>query len=151
MWQLAYDTRDLGGFTDWKPLLNKSDLQLSKANNLGVQILAGSDLGVILVYPGSGLHEELALMVEKMGMTPAQALKAATFNPAKFFNLDKKLGTIKVQNFADMVVLNSNPLKDIHNTQNIHAVILNGKYLHRKSLNKIMNQAVTDIKKENSN
>ncbi len=84
MWQLAYDTRDLGGFTDWKPLLHKSDLQLRIAYNLGVQILAGTDLGVILVYPGSGLHEELALMVEKMGITPAQVLKAATLNPANF-------------------------------------------------------------------
>lgn len=148
MWQLAYDTKNLDSSTDWKSLLNASDLKLKQAYQLGVQMLAGTDLGVILVYPGSGLHEELIMMVENLGMSPAQALKTATLNPAKFFNMDNKLGTIKVQNHADMVVLNSNPLIDIHNTQQINAVILNGKYMNRKSLDRLLAKAIADIKKD---
>lgn len=146
MWQLAYDTRNLDSSTDWKVLLIASDSQLKKAYQLGVQMLAGTDVGVILVYPGSGLHEELIMMVENLGMTPAQALKTATLNPAKFFRMDDKLGTIKVQNYADMVLLDSDPLKDIRNTQHINAVILNGKYMSRKSLNGLLAKAIANIK-----
>lgn len=147
MWQLAYDTRNLDNSTDWKVLLAESDLQLKKAYQLGVLMLAGTDVGVILVYPGSALHEELIMMVENLGMTPTQALKTATLNPAKFFKMDGKLGTIKVQNYADMVVLNSDPLRDIRNTKDINAVILNGRYINRKSLDQIMAKAIADIKK----
>ncbi len=148
MWQLAYDTRNLDSSTDWEPVLNTSDLFLKQAYSLGVLMLAGTDLGVVLVYPGSGLHEELAMMVEKLGMSPAQVLKAATLNAAKFFKMDDKLGTIKVQNYADMVILNGNPLEDIRNTININAVILNGKYLDRLTLNRLLAKAVADIKKD---
>lgn len=151
MWQLAYDTRNLDSSTDWKPVLNTSDLFLKQAYNLGIPMLAGTDLGVVLVYPGSGMHEELAMMVEKLKMSPAEVLKSATFNPAKFFKLDNKLGTIKVQNYADMVILNGNPLEDIRNTMNINAVILNGKYFNRRKLNKLLIKAAADISKESRN
>ena len=94
-------------------------------NKQGVKILAGTDTPIGFLTPGFSLHKELELLVES-GLTPLQALRAATITPAEFFNLEDKMGTIEVGKFADLVILNNNPLNDIKNTQNIHAVILKG-------------------------
>ena len=59
-------------------------------------------------------------------MTPLQALRSATITPAVFFNMENKMGTIETGKYADLVILNSNPLKDIQNTQDIYKVILKG-------------------------
>ena len=76
----------------------------------------------------SGLHKELSLLVEA-GLTPAQALAAATINPARFLGLEKELGTIEPGKIADMVLLDSNPLADIRSVSRIDAVIANGRYI----------------------
>jgi imidazolonepropionase-like amidohydrolase len=60
----------------------------------GVPILAGTDTGNPFCFPGFSLHEELALLVIA-GLTPVEALRSATLNPAKFFGLDQTLGTIE--------------------------------------------------------
>ena len=95
-------------------------------NKQGVKILAGTDTPIGFLTPGFSLHKELELLVES-GLTPLQALKAATITPAEFFNLEDKLGTVEIGKFADLVILNNNPLKDIKHTQDIHAVILKGR------------------------
>jgi len=148
MWQLAYDTRGLDNNTDWSSLLEASDQVLALAHRHGVQMLAGTDLGVVLVYPGSGLHDELALMVEKMSMQPAEALRAATLNPARFFRMDSLLGSVKAGKYADLVILNADPFDNIRNTQRINAVIHNGKYYNRQRLNILLKKAAADIPKE---
>ena len=94
-------------------------------NKHGVKILAGTDTPIGFLTPGFSLHKELQLLVES-GLTPLQALRAATITPAEFFNLEDKMGTIEVGKFADLVILNNNPLNDIKHTQDIHAVILKG-------------------------
>lgn len=134
MWHLAYDTRSLGRSIDWDSFFKTSASEMQQAYRLGVQMLAGTDLGVILVYPATGLHEELKLMVNKLHMKPTQVLKSATVNPAKFFGLESVLGTIKASKYADLVVLNKNPLENISATQKIYAVILNGRYLAEQTL-----------------
>ena len=94
-------------------------------NKQGVKILAGTDTPIGFLTPGFSLHKELELLVES-GLTPLQALRAATITPAEFFNLEDKMGTVEVGKFADLVILNNNPLNDIKHTQDIHAVILKG-------------------------
>ncbi len=108
----------------------------------GVPLLAGTDTGNPFCFPGFSLHDELALMVIG-GLTPVEALRAATLNPAKFLGLDKTLGTIEPGKIADLVLLDADPLKDIRNTQRINAVISNGRLLDRKALNKMLAQAET--------
>jgi imidazolonepropionase-like amidohydrolase len=108
----------------------------------GVLILAGSDTGNPFCFPGFSLHDELALLV-KAGLTPTESLRAATLNPAKFFGLDQKLGTIEQGKLADLVLLEANPLEDIRNTQRIDAVIMNGRFYDRKALDKMLAQAQT--------
>jgi imidazolonepropionase-like amidohydrolase len=65
---------------------------------------------------------ELALLVEA-GFTPAEALRAATLNPASFFALSDSLPTIEVGEIADLVLLEADPIQNIRNTTHIAAVI----------------------------
>ncbi len=98
---------------------------VSLFNKQGVKIIAGTDTPIGFLTPGFSLHKELELLVEA-GLTPQQALRSATITPAEFFNLESKMGTIQTGKYADLVILNSNPLKDIKNTQDIYKVILKG-------------------------
>ena len=84
-------------------------------NKHGVNIIAGTDTPIGFLTPGFSLHKELELQVEA-GLTPLQALRSATITPAKFFNLDNKIGTIDPGKYADLVILNSNPLEKIKST-----------------------------------
>jgi imidazolonepropionase-like amidohydrolase len=102
----------------------------------GVSLLAGTDLGVAFVYPGSGLHDELKLLV-KAGLSPAQALRTATINPAIYFNMEKESGTIEEGKLADLVLLDKNPLNDINNIDKISVVIFNGTIYRSADIYKI--------------
>jgi len=95
--------------------------ELAKA---GVLILAGTDAPNSGTAHGISLHGELALLVES-GLTPNQALKAATSNVAIAFKLPLR-GYISQQMKADFVLLNHNPELDISNTMSIAAVYKNG-------------------------
>ena len=148
IWQFAYDSRYLNESQDWESFFRRSALDLGEAYKCNVPMLAGTDLGVILVYPGSSVHEEMALMAEKIGMSPASVLQAATVNPAKFFNMLNLLGTIQPGKLADLVLLDANPLLDIKNTRLVNGVIVNGKYLDRRALNDVLRQAESNIKNQ---
>jgi imidazolonepropionase-like amidohydrolase len=95
-----------------------------------VPILAGTDWSTFLnekgAQSGRCLHDELALLVEA-GFTPTEVLRAATLNPALFFGLSNSLGTIEVGRIADLVLLEADPIQDIHNTTRIVAVIQKGR------------------------
>jgi imidazolonepropionase-like amidohydrolase len=99
----------------------------------GVPILAGTDSDNPYAFPAFSLHDELALFVE-FGMTPIDALRTATINAVKYLKTIDSLGTIAKGKRADVVILNGNPLQDISNTKNIHAVISNGQIYHSKDL-----------------
>lgn len=99
----------------------------------GVGILAGTDVDLI----GFSLHDELALLV-KSGLTPMEALQAATRNPAKFLGRLDSLGTVEVGKQADLVLLEANPLVDIRNTQKISAVVAQGRLLDRTRLDRML-------------
>ena len=103
----------------------------------GVGILAGTDDISPYVMPGFSLHDELRLLVES-GLTPMEALQSATLNPAKFFNQLASFGSVEEGKFADLVLLNANPLGDISNTTKISAVVINGRFLDRQQLDGIL-------------
>ena len=106
----------------------------------GVPILAGTDTGNPYCFPGFSLHDELALLVIA-GLTPVEALRSATLNPAKFFGLEETLGTIEPGKIADLVLLDADPLEDIRNTQRINTVVANGRLFDRKALDKLLGEA----------
>lgn len=106
----------------------------------GVDFLAGTDVSRPYIFPGFSLHDELGLLVEAE-FSPGEALKMATYNPAKFLGMLDRLGTVERGKLADLVLLDANPLEDIHNTQKIRAVIPNGRYLDRPALDKLLAEA----------
>ena len=113
-----------------------------RVHNKGIKIMAGTDTPIFFLTPGLSLHEELAVLVEA-GLSPLEALKSATTNPAAYFNLDNELGKIAINNWADLVILDANPLDDINNTKQINAVIKQGKYLNREHLDGLLNNLTT--------
>ncbi|MEM7549697.1 MAG: amidohydrolase family protein [Bacteroidota bacterium] len=92
------------------------------------KFLAGTDIGMIYIFPGFSLHDELQIFVEDAGFTPLEALQTATINPVIFLGIERKIGTIEKGKLANMVLLSSNPLEDINNTRKINGVFLRGKY-----------------------
>jgi imidazolonepropionase-like amidohydrolase len=103
----------------------------------GVGLLAGTDTPGWGVFPGYSLHEELALLVAA-GLSPLQALQAATIHPARFMGMDSDLGSAQAGKLADLVLLDANPLDDIHNTTQIEAVVQNGKLFTRSDLDAML-------------
>jgi imidazolonepropionase-like amidohydrolase len=111
--------------------------QVNAAHHAGVKFLAGTDATSTFPVHGFSLHDELALFVQA-GLTPMEVLQTASINPAKFLALADSLGTIEKGKFADLVLLDANPLDDINNTRKIAAVIINGRYLRRETLDKML-------------
>jgi imidazolonepropionase-like amidohydrolase len=139
-WSLRIVNRNEGISANAKRVYQKELEIVGAMQRAGVPLIAGTDTGNPFCFPGFSLHDELALLV-KAGLTPAEALRAATLNPAKFFGLDKTLGTIEQGKLADLVLLDGNPLEDIRNTQRINAVVSNGRLFDRKALDKMLAQA----------
>lgn len=102
----------------------------------GVPIMSGSDAPIGFLTPGASLHEELVLLV-RAGLSPIEALAAATVTPARFFGLQDKMGLIAPGMKADLVVLRGNPLDHIENTSSVDAVFKNGIYLDRAKLDEL--------------
>jgi imidazolonepropionase-like amidohydrolase len=106
----------------------------------GVPMLAGTDVGNPYCFPGFSLHDELAMRVEA-GVSPLAALQAATRNAALFMGAADKYGSVKPGMVADLVLLDADPLVDIHNTARISAVFLGGKVFDRAALDGLLSQA----------
>ena len=121
-------------YSDWS--LN----MVKKIHQSKIEIMAGTDCPIALLTPGESLHEELAVLV-KAGLTPLEAIKTATINPAKYFNMEDELGLVQEGMWADLVLLDSNPIENISNTKSIRAVIKNGKYFDKSELGKILKRA----------
>jgi imidazolonepropionase-like amidohydrolase len=115
-------------------------------NRAGIMLLAGTQLSYDSVgTPGIILHDELALFVQA-GLSPFEALKTATLNPAIFMRREKDLGTIEKGKLADLVLLDANPLLDISNTRKINAVVVNGHLLKREDLDEMLNKVAENVK-----
>ncbi|HYP08188.1 MAG TPA: amidohydrolase family protein [Bryobacteraceae bacterium] len=106
----------------------------------GVGLLAGTDTGDDYVVPGYALHDELELLV-KAGLSPVQALRTATINPARYFGIETQAGSVARGKRADLVMLDANPLDDIRNTRRISAVVVRGNVLDRKRLDRLMKES----------
>jgi hypothetical protein len=111
------------------------------AQAAGVGILAGTDASdEAYVFAGSGLHDELALLVDA-GLTPLQALQAATLNPARYLGAADSMGTVAAGKAADLLVLDANPLQDIRNTMRIFAVVAGGRLIDAAERERLLNLA----------
>ena len=120
-------------------------LLVKTCREIGVPIVAGTDAGVSGIVAGFSLHDELELLV-KTGLTAQEALNAATLLSAKWLGIDKQIGSIETGKFADLILLDANPLTDINNTRKISGVFVNGNWLNKAKLNDLL----TDLAKRNT-
>lgn len=107
------------------------------AKQAKTEILAGTDTGDPYVIPGAALHDELEQLVTA-GLTPRDALEAATLAPARFFEADKEMGSIEKGKLADLVLLDANPLENIRNIRGVAGVFTHGKYYSRQALDALL-------------
>jgi imidazolonepropionase-like amidohydrolase len=136
----GYGTDDLA---TRKKFIEKELEVVGMLRKAGVPFLAGTDTPAgVHIFPGYSLHEELQRFVAA-GFTPLEALQTATINPARFFGMEDQAGTVEKGKFADLVLLSANPLEGIANTQKIAAVIVNGHYLRRADLDKMLGRVET--------
>ncbi|MER7863836.1 amidohydrolase family protein [Amycolatopsis japonica] len=98
------------------------------AHEAGVGLIGGTDCLNPYTFPGSGLHEELAFLVEA-GLSPVRALKTVTGDAAKFLGREGTSGTVAVGKEADLVLLDADPAADIRNVAKIDTVITRGRVL----------------------
>ena len=124
-------SKQMKDFTDW------SKSMVKYMHERGITFMAGTDTPIGFLVPGLSLHQEIHQLNEA-GLSNLEALKTATINPSKYFNLQDSLGRIKNNYIADLIILDKNPLDDIRNTKSIKAVIKDGKYLDRKYLDSIV-------------
>lgn len=116
----------------------------------GMRIMPGTDVAVLLVWPGFSLHDELHLLVDKVGLTPMEALISATRAPAEFLGMDRDLGTIQEGKIADMVLLDNNPLEDIKKTRSIAAVVSGGRLFSKSEIQEMLTVCAKRAQQTNS-
>lgn len=116
----------------YRDIYTKGLAMTGAAHRAGVRVLAGTDY----IVAGADLHRELQHLV-MAGLSPADALHAATVAPAEYFGLTRDYGSVERGKVADLIVLDANPLDDIRNTERIHAVIFNGNHYDRAALQRI--------------
>ncbi|HEX6740168.1 MAG TPA: amidohydrolase family protein, partial [Sphingomicrobium sp.] len=105
-----------------------------------IPILAGTDSGATAAVAGFALHDELGDLVEA-GLSPIEALRSATILPAQFAHQDRFTGSITTGKQADLVLLDADPLADIHNMSRIAAVVRAGRVYDHSALNSLMQEA----------
>jgi len=115
-------------------------LLVKRMHDMGVPIAAGTDFPVSSTMPGHTLHLEMAALVHA-GLSPLDAIGAATLRPAEFFSLQDEMGSIDVGKRSDMVLLDSDPLSDIENTRTISTVVTKGVVLNSEDIELLIQEA----------
>lgn len=126
---------------DWNALYRSTLRNLREMHDAGVTILPGTDVAVVNIFPGRSLHDELALLVDSVGLTPMEAIVAATHDAAETLGIADSVGTVEVGQRADLLLLAGNPLRDIRNTRTIAAVVIDGRLFSRAGLDSLATQA----------
>jgi imidazolonepropionase-like amidohydrolase len=123
--ELAQPLNSAGVSTDAAAVMHRiftnEVAMIGALHKAGVRVVAGTDQAI----PGHSLHREIELYVQA-GFTPLEAIQAATSVPAQVMGLDKDVGTVEVNKRADLIVLDANPLDDIHNIRTVEFVVANG-------------------------
>jgi imidazolonepropionase-like amidohydrolase len=137
-WRAARALANASTDNDWSAIYRADQARVRTMQDAGVLLLAGTDVAVPTLIPGHSLHDELELLATSGGLTPAEALAAATINPARVLGLEASLGTVAPGKTADLVLLDADPLVDIRATRRIHAVIAAGRLYDRAGIDRLL-------------
>lgn len=109
---------------------------LTKAvRDKGGRMLAGSDALMLGLFGGHSLHGELQELVDA-GLTPYEALRTATANPAEYLGESDATGTIEVGKRPDLLLIDANPLRDVSSTTKIAGVLMRGQWISREEIDR---------------
>jgi imidazolonepropionase-like amidohydrolase len=114
------------------------EIQLKLARMLdeaGVPMMTGTDSAGGAIVAGFSLHQEFALLAQD-GFSPLKILQMTTLNPARFYGREATMGSVEVGRNADLVLLDANPIESALNLDRINAVMRNGTFYSRESLDK---------------
>lgn len=116
--------------------------QIPLFQKAGLKIIAGSDAAALntYVYPAESLMQELEIF-QDAGLTPLEILQTATRNGARYFGIADEVGLVAAGMKADLVLLDENPLANIHSLRKVNSVIVRGKYYSRPTLDEILKHA----------
>ncbi len=119
----------------WEEVIRRD---LREMHEAGMDLLVGSDVPVLNIFPGFSIHDEMALFVTELGLTPAEVIERTTSRSARFLRIADSVGTIERGKLADLLLLEANPLQDIRNTRRIAAVVLRGVLYDRNGLEQML-------------
>lgn len=126
----------LFGMEKWmkgaKASLEKLEEFLGVFAKSGGRVATGTDSPLYFVLPGASIHREIELLANSK-LTPIQAIQAATKNPAELLNATD-IGTIERGKFADLLIVEGDPLKDIRAIRNVKIIIKNGEIHYPEQL-----------------
>jgi imidazolonepropionase-like amidohydrolase len=138
-WKMAYTGKEeLAKIEAFQAFLKKASYEkakpvVRKAHETGCRFILGTDTGNPFIYPGFAVHDELELMVD-CGLTPYDALKTATSNPAECLEILDITGTVQEGKTADLVLLEADPLENIAHTRRISGVMKSGRWFDEQAI-----------------
>jgi imidazolonepropionase-like amidohydrolase len=116
----------------------------------GVPMVAGTDAGTSGVLTGFSLHNELELLVDA-GLTNEEALISATRLPSEWLEINSKVGTVERGKYADLILLDANPLDDIKNTRKISGVFVDGRWVNKEKIDTMLSELAQKNKADKDN
>lgn len=128
------------------PMMGGFYRDLREMKEEGVPILAGSDAGVMFVYPGFSMHDQFQLMVRDLKFSPMEVLRIATSGVPRYFREDAHIGTVESGYAADLVLLDANPVADIANTRRVNGVMSYGRWYDRAALDRLLREVEIDAR-----
>lgn len=113
---------------------------LKRLHKAGVNIVAGTDAGVLYTPAGFSMHEELDFYTQA-GMTPYEALRTATYNPTRVYPAFQTFGTIEEGKMANLIVSAKNPLENLSTLKEPEYVIIKGHMLDKDMIETLKQKA----------
>jgi imidazolonepropionase-like amidohydrolase len=143
-WMNEYELKkqEPGPPLDWAAFNKSWTRDLREMADSGVLLLAGSDVGSPLVFPGFSVADELELLVTEGKLTTLQSLRTATSNVAKWMHAENDFGSIAPGQRADLVILEVDPLMNISNVRRIVAVVRDGVLMERPAIDRLLTAAL---------
>ncbi|MEZ5892525.1 MAG: amidohydrolase family protein [Parvularculaceae bacterium] len=140
-WREWGETSDPRELANGKKMFAAQKAAMRAMQDAGVGILTGTDASnEPWVFAGGAVHDEMQIMVEA-GLTPLEALQAATINPLRYLGRKRDAPVISKGEPADLVLLDADPLADISNTLRIRGVFTRGDYYGRDALDALIGDA----------